>query len=67
MLLSYHENNVVESITGITTARTSPGQTSITENTVLRIFLNNNNQAALTNLNKRPYESANRYVGTKYA
>lgn len=55
-LLSYYENDVVESITDATPA---------TENIVPSILLNNGNQAALTNLNKKLFETSNRHVSTK--
>lgn len=56
LLLSCHENDVVKRITGTLT----------TENTVPTIALNNDNYAALTNLNKRPYKAPNRHLGTNY-
>lgn len=56
LLLSHHENKVVESITNATLI-----------NTVPRIFLNNDNHATLTNINNQTYKAPNRYVSTKYA
>lgn len=56
LLLSNNENDVVESITSA----------ALTNNTVPGILLNNDNQEALTNLNKKPYEAANRHMGIRY-
>lgn len=67
LLVSYHRNYVAKSITGSTSAEISPVRTSMTDNTVPRMLLNNINQAVLTNLNKRLYEAPTRHVSKKYA
>lgn len=58
VLLCHHKIDVVESITNATLISN--------ETTVPSILLNDNNQAALTNSNKKPYEAPNRNVGPKY-
>lgn len=66
ILLSHHENDVIKSITGTIPTGTPLSRTSTTKNIVPLIIPNNDNLAALINLNKKLYEAPNINVDTTY-